>query len=108
MNNHNLWFIRYWSWKFIRQQGRFYRRETDIQIDRAFPPVSLSVNKFVNVIGTKSPFDGDLAYWSQRKSKQYNGHTIRALQRQGYKCGECSLAFLTFPVKSEMKARKAL
>ncbi|PSB05407.1 RNA-dependent DNA polymerase [Pleurocapsa sp. CCALA 161] len=94
MNDHNLWFVRYWSWKFIRQQGRFNRRETDQQIDRAFPSVSWSVNKFVNVTGTKSPFDGDLAYWSQRKSNQYNGHTVRALKRQGYKCGECSLAFL--------------
>ncbi len=94
MNDHNLWFIRYWSWKFIRQQGRFNRRETDQQIERAFPSVSWSVNKFANVRGTKSPFDGDLAYWSQRKSNLYDSHTARALKRQGHKCGECALAFL--------------
>ena len=94
MNDHNLWFVRYWSWKFIRQQGRFNRQQTDRQIDKAFPSVSWSVNKFVNVTGTKSPYDGDLLYWSRRNSNLYSGHTARALKRQEHKCGKCSLAFL--------------
>lgn len=94
MSQHNLWFSRYWAWKYIRSQGRFNRKQTDKQIDIAFPPIPWSVNKFVNVIGTKTPFDGDLTYWSRRNSNLYNNHTARALKRQGHKCGECSLAFL--------------
>ncbi len=41
-------------------------------LDQAFPKVSYSENKFVNVKGDKSPYDGDIAYWSKRNSKLYD------------------------------------
>ena len=43
------------------------------------------------VKGKKSPYDGDLLYWSKRNSKLYSGETEKALKRQGYKCGQCGL-----------------
>ena len=48
-------------------------------------------NKFVNVKGSKSPYDGDMAYWSQRNSTLYDDHTSRALKRQNHTCGYCGL-----------------
>jgi len=36
-------------------------------------------NKHVNVKGEKSPFDGDIAYWSERNSKLYDGETSKIL-----------------------------
>ena len=62
-------------------------------IDKSFPSVPYSENRFINVRGDKSPYDGDLAYWSKRKSKLYNGHISSALQRQNHSCAACGLKF---------------
>jgi len=63
-------------------------------IRQAFPSVPYSTNRYVNVRGNKSPFDGDIAYWSQRNSKLYDNHTSKALQRQNHSCKACGLKFI--------------
>jgi RNA-directed DNA polymerase len=60
-------------------------------LDKAFPAVPYSENKHVNVKGNKSPYDGDLVYWSGRNSKLYDGHTSEALKRQNHSCSHCGL-----------------
>lgn len=45
--------------------------------------------------GEKSPFDGDIAYWSERNSKLYEGETSLALKRQNQTCGYCGLKTLS-------------
>jgi RNA-directed DNA polymerase len=47
-----------------------------------------------NVKGNKSPYDGDITYWSERNSKLYDGETSQALKRQSHKCGKCGLKML--------------
>ncbi|MCS6791067.1 MAG: RNA-dependent DNA polymerase, partial [Oscillatoriaceae bacterium SKYG93] len=42
-------------------------------------------NKYVKVKETKSRFDGDMAYWSDRKL--YDFATVQALKRQNHTCG---------------------
>jgi RNA-directed DNA polymerase len=64
-------------------------------IDKAFPSVPYSENKHINVKGEKSPYDGDLSYWSERNSKLYNNDTSKALKRQSHKCGHCGLKMLS-------------
>lgn len=64
-------------------------------LNKAFPSVPYSENKHVNVKGEKSPYDGDTAYWSERKSKLYDGETSKTLKRQNHKCGQCGLHFMT-------------
>jgi Restriction endonuclease len=64
-------------------------------VDRAFPAVSYSENRHINVTGGKSPFDGDLAYWSKRNSRLYDGPTSKALIRQNHTCGHCGLKALS-------------
>ena len=60
-------------------------------LDKAFPFVPHSVNKFVNVSGNKSPYDGNITYWSKRNSKLYDNFTSRALKRQNHTCGHCGM-----------------
>ena len=45
------------------------------------------------VKGNKSPYDGDLTYWSQRNSKLYDGDTSKALKKQNHSCGQCGMKF---------------
>ena len=54
-----------------------------------------SVNDYVKVIGDKSPFDGDLIYWSSRLSKHPEMPTTKAklLKQQKGKCAWCGLHF---------------
>jgi 5-methylcytosine-specific restriction endonuclease McrA len=40
------------------------------------------------------PFNGDIVYWSKRKSKYYDGMTAKALTKQEHKCGYCGLRFI--------------
>lgn len=49
----------------------------------------------IKVKGTASPYDGNLAYWSQRLSKHplLDGRKGKLLQKQGGKCRWCGLHF---------------
>jgi len=67
------------------------RHSSKYLLDKAFPSIPYSENKFVNVKGNKSPYDGDLTYWSERNSKLYDDHTSKALKRQNHRCGHCGL-----------------
>jgi 5-methylcytosine-specific restriction endonuclease McrA len=64
-------------------------------LDKAFPSVPYSENKHINLKGEKSPYDGDLTYWSKRNSKLYDDNTSRAIKRQNHKCGHCGLKMLS-------------
>jgi 5-methylcytosine-specific restriction endonuclease McrA len=63
-------------------------------LDKAFPRVAYSENKFINVKGEKSPYDGDLAYWSSRESKLYDGETSKAIKKQNHSCASCGHKFM--------------
>jgi RNA-directed DNA polymerase len=95
MSQHDLWAIAYWTWKFIRKQGRYDRYQTNQVIHRAFPSVKWSACKFVNVKGDKSPYDGDFVYWAKRENANYDGITARLLKQQNHKCTACNLSFLS-------------
>jgi 5-methylcytosine-specific restriction endonuclease McrA len=43
----------------------------------------------------RSPYDGDLIYWSQRNSKLYDGKTAELLRKQNHTCGYCGAKFLS-------------
>ena len=79
--------------KFLRQKN-INRHQAIEKIKIAFPTVSFSENKFINVKGDKSPFDGDLVYWSKRNSIFYDGATAKTLKKQSHSCGRCGLKFL--------------
>ncbi len=42
----------------------------------------------------RSPYDGDVVYWSKRESKLYDGATAKVLKRQGHTCQACGLALM--------------
>ena len=71
------------------------RYEAETLVKKAFPSVSWSANKFVKVKRDKSPYDGDIKYWSERNSKLYDGMTAEILKKQGHKCGYCGYKFLS-------------
>ena len=73
-----------------KKQNRYSCKQL---LDKAFPAVSYSENKHVMVKGNKSPYNKDIAYWSKRNSKLYDGETSKALQRQNHSCAKCDLKF---------------
>ncbi|BAZ16484.1 reverse transcriptase homolog [Calothrix sp. NIES-4071] len=81
------------AYKVFNKETKQDRHSSKKLLDRAFPAVSYSENKHVNVKGNKSPFDGDLTYWSERNSKLYDGETSKVLKRQNHTCGHCGLKF---------------
>ena len=92
---------RFKLWGIIRRTCQVFLKQESINrhqavkmVRNAFPTVSYSENKFVNVKGEKSPFDGDINYWSKRNSKYYDGATARSLRTQNHSCGHCGLKFL--------------
>lgn len=94
MSKHNLWSLNYSVWKKFYKEPKLSRKEALELIRKAFPKVSYSSNKFVNVKQDKSPFDGDLVYWSKRNSKLYGGLTSTILKKQSHTCKYCGLSFL--------------
>ena len=64
----------------FQKETKQNRLSTYKLIKKAFPAVPYSENKHINVRGEKSPYDGDMVYWSERKSKLYDGETSKALR----------------------------
>jgi group II intron reverse transcriptase/maturase len=83
------------AFRVFNKETKKTRYTSKSLLDRAFPSVPYSENKHINVKGEKSPFDGDIAYWSERNSKLYYGDTSKALRRQNHSCGACGLKMLS-------------
>jgi RNA-directed DNA polymerase len=90
-----LYFIQKRAFKVFNKEKKQNRHTSKKLLNQAFPAVSYSENKFVNVKGDKSSYDGDIIYWSKRNSKLYDGKTSKALQRQSHSCACCGLQFIT-------------
>ena len=94
-SRNSLYHIETRAFKVFNKETKQNRYSSKKLLDKAFPSVPYSENKHVNVRGEKSPFDGDIAYWSERNSKLYDGETSKALKRQNHSCGICGLKMLS-------------
>ena len=90
----SLYFIEKRAYTVFNKETKQNRYTSKSLLDKAFPSVPYSENKHINVKGSKSPYDGDIAYWSERNSKLYDGDTSRALKRQNHSCASCGLKFI--------------
>jgi hypothetical protein len=77
----SLYHIQNRAFKVFNKEPKQNRYTSKKLLDKAFPAVSYSENKHVMVKGDKTPFDGDLIYWSERNSKLYVSDTSKALRR---------------------------
>lgn len=89
----SLYFIQKRTYKVFNKDTKQNRYTSKCLLDRAFPTISFSENRHINVKGEKSPFDGDMVYWSARNSKLYDGATFKAIKRQNHSCKSCGLKF---------------
>ena len=85
----SLYFMQKRAFKVFNKEKKQNRYTSKKLLNQAFPAVSYSENKFVNVKGNKSPYDGDITYWSERNSKLYDGLTSKVLKRQHHSCAAC-------------------
>ncbi|MDJ0500456.1 MAG: reverse transcriptase domain-containing protein [Nostocales cyanobacterium LE14-WE4] len=93
-SRNSLYHTQYRAFKVFNKETKQNSHTCQELIKKAFPAVPYSENKHINVKGEKSPYDGDLSYWSERNSKLYNNDTSKALKRQNHKCGHCGLKML--------------
>lgn len=93
-SRNSLWHINHRAWKVFNKEARLDKRLVSSLIQKAFPSVPYSENKHIMVKGNKSPYDGDMVYWSERNSKLYNDNTSKALKRQNHSCDFCGLKFI--------------
>ncbi|BAY89698.1 MULTISPECIES: group II intron reverse transcriptase/maturase [unclassified Tolypothrix] len=93
-SRNSLYHIETRAYKVFNKETKQNRYSSKKLLDKAFPAISYSENKHVIVKGTKSPYDGDTAYWSERNSKLYDGETSKALKKQNHKCASCGLKFI--------------
>jgi group II intron reverse transcriptase/maturase len=91
----SLWHMNNRAFRVFNKESKQDRYTSKKLVEKAFPAVPYSENKHVNVKGDKSPFDGDIIYWSERNSKLYDGATSQALKRQDHTCGYCGLKMLS-------------
>ncbi|MHC5726662.1 MAG: group II intron reverse transcriptase, partial [Nostoc sp.] len=90
----SLWFMNHRAYTVFNKETKQTRHTSEELVKKAFPAVPYSENKHVMVQGIKSPYDGNIAYWSERKSKLYDGETSKALKKQNHKCASCGLKFI--------------
>jgi RNA-directed DNA polymerase len=93
-SRNSLYFIEKRAYTVFNRETKQNRYSSKTLLDKAFPTVPYSENKHISVKGNKSPYDGDIAYWSERKSKLYNGTTSKAIKKQNRKCVACGLTFI--------------
>jgi 5-methylcytosine-specific restriction endonuclease McrA len=93
-SRNSLWHTRLRTYKVFNKETKQNRYSCEKLIDKAFPAIPYSENKYINVKGNKSPYDGDMVYWSERNSKLYDGTTSKALKKQSHSCKNCGLKFV--------------
>ena len=91
----SLYFIQNRAFKVFNREQKQNRYSSKKLLNKAFPSVSYSENRFANVKGDKSPYDGDLPYWSSRNSKLYTDHTSKTLKRQNHQCEYCGMKLMS-------------
>jgi group II intron reverse transcriptase/maturase len=94
-SRNSLYHIETRAFRVFNKESKQDRYTSKKLLDKAFPAVPYSENKHIKVKGDKSPFDGDIIYWSERNSKFYDGATSQALKRQDHTCGYCGLKMLS-------------
>ena len=90
----SLYYTELRAFKVFNKEAKNDRYSSKTLLDKAFPSVSYSENRHVNVKGDKSPFDGDFIYWSKRQSRLYVGKTSQMLKKQNHECGHCGMKFM--------------
>ncbi|WP_353813128.1 reverse transcriptase domain-containing protein [Moorena sp. SIO1G6] len=90
----SLWFLNKTANRKFRKEKKVNRYKANELCQKSFPAVGYKQNQHVNVKGTKSPYDGDLVYWSMGNSVLYDDATAKALKRQNHSCGHCGHKFL--------------
>jgi RNA-directed DNA polymerase len=93
-SRNSLYFIQKRAYTVFNKETKQNRHTSKRLLDKAFPSVPVSESKHISVKGEKSPYDGDISYWSERKSKLYNGMTSKAIKKQNRKCIACGLTFI--------------
>jgi RNA-directed DNA polymerase len=93
-SRNSLFFIQKRAYMVFNKETKQNRYSSKTLLDKAFPSVPYSEHKHVSVKGNKSPYDGDISYWSERNSKLYDGNTSKALKRQRHSCASCGLKFV--------------
>jgi group II intron reverse transcriptase/maturase len=83
MSKSNLSHIETRTFRVFNKERKQNRYTAKSLLDKAFPPVKYSENRFVMVKGDASPFNGNIAYWSNRQSKLYDGGPMKL-----YKIGQ--------------------
>ena len=94
-SRNSLYHIQQRAFRVFNKERKQNEQTSKKLLDKAFPSVPHSENKHINVKGKKSPYDGDIAYWSERNSKLYDGETSKALKKQNHSCGHCGLKMLS-------------
>ena len=85
----SLWFLNHRAFQVFNKETKQDRHTAEELVKRAFPSVPHSENRHIKVQGNKSPYDGDITYWSERNSKLYDGRTSKLLKKQNHTCGHC-------------------
>ncbi|MEH2382519.1 MAG: reverse transcriptase domain-containing protein [Nostoc sp.] len=93
-SRNSLYHIQKRAYTVFNKETKQDRYSSKKLLDKAFPKVSYSENKHVMVKDTKSPYDGNTAYWSERNSKLYDGETSIVLKKQNHRCASCGLKFI--------------
>ncbi|AOY81917.1 reverse transcriptase domain-containing protein [Moorena producens JHB] len=88
-SRNSLWFTNERTRQRFIKEKKIDKHEAARLVKKAFPAVKYKENKHIKVKGTKSPYDGDLVYWSQRNSGLYDNATSKALKKQNHCCGYC-------------------
>ncbi|MEG3900336.1 MULTISPECIES: reverse transcriptase domain-containing protein [unclassified Microcoleus] len=91
----SLWFLNHRTYTVFNKESKNTRESSVKLVKKAFPTVPYSENKHISVKGDKSPYDGDLTYWSERNSKLYDDLTSKALKKQNHSCGHCGMKFMS-------------
>jgi group II intron reverse transcriptase/maturase len=94
-SRNSLFHIETRAFRVFNKETKQNRYSSKKLLDKAFPSVPYAESKHIMVKGEKSPYDGDLTYWSERNSKLYDNYTSKALKRQNHKCGHCGLKLLS-------------
>lgn len=95
MSQINLWSLHNWVYKYLMKSTKMPLNDIIDSVRGIFTGHKQAAYRFIASKGSRSIYDNDWLYWTQRNNKRFTGPLLTTLRRQDYRCKSCNLLIST-------------
>lgn len=94
MSTVNLWSLHDWVYNYLRKASKMQQADIIEAVRDIFTGHQQRAYRFIAARGSRSVYDNDWIYWSQRSCTRFTGPLLSTIKLQKYMCKSCHLLFM--------------